>query len=376
MKFIFASDSFKGSLSSEWIADTLEEAARSFFPACETVKLSVADGGEGTVDAVMKASGGQYRTVTVHGPMGELTPAAYGVLPDQRVIIEMAAASGLPMVPYQKRNPLLASSRGTGELILDALKAGYRDITLGLGGSATNDGGMGAMAALGVQFLDEEGSILPGRGADLERVRKIDDSGMPDSVREAHFTLMCDVTNPLVGNHGATYTFGLQKGADPKQLAKLEAGMESYVRVLQDTYHIPIGQAPGGGAAGGLGAACMVFLQADFQSGIEALLQLTDFEKHLEGAQLVVTGEGRVDGQSADGKVLSGIGRAAAENHVPVIALTGCIGEGAKNLYDCGITSIFPIVEGPVSLEESMARGEELYRGAAERLFRLLKGVL
>ena len=373
MKFLFASDSFKGSLTSQRITDILAAAAKKHFPGCETAGLPIADGGEGTVDAVIAAVKGSMETVDVHGPLMEMETASYGKVNDRSAIIEMAAASGLPMVPSDKRNPMKTTSIGTGELIRDALDKGYREISIAIGGSATNDGGMGAMTALGVRFLDKDGNELSGAGEDLIKVASIDMRGIHPAVAETSFTVMCDVNNPLTGEHGATYTFGMQKGADEEKLKLLEAGMKNYAEVIRRQLDIDADRIPGAGAAGGLGAALKVFLHANLKSGIETVLDLIDFNSHLEGTDLVITGEGRMDWQSAFGKVPSGVGLRCKAKNVPVIAIVGGMGKGAQDLYEYGISSIMSTVNGPMSVEEAMGRAEELYADTADRLFRILK---
>lgn len=375
MKFLFASDSFKGSLSSEKIIEILTQAAKNIFPDCETNGVPVADGGEGTVDAVVAATNGTMEKVCVHGPLMEKVEASYGRIHGNGAIIEMAAASGLPLVPTEKRNPLYTTTLGTGEMIADALNKGYRDISIAIGGSATNDGGMGAMIALGVKFLDRDGVELKGFGEDLEKVASIDMSGIHPAVAETKFTVMCDVNNPLTGEDGATYTFGAQKGADEEVLTRLEKGMKNYAQVIQDTTGIDVDTIPGTGAAGGLGAALKVFLNANLKSGIETVLDLIEFDSLLEGADLVITGEGRMDWQSAFGKVPSGVGLRSKAKNIPVIAIVGGMGKGVQNIYDYGVDSIIPTVNGPMPLEEAMERAEELYADVADRLFRIVKAM-
>lgn len=375
MKFLFASDSFKGSLSSEKIIEILTQAAKNIFPDCETNGVPVADGGEGTVDAVVAATNGTMEKVCVHGPLMEKVEASYGRIHGNGAIIEMAAASGLPLVPTEKRNPLYTTTLGTGEMIADALNKGYRDISIAIGGSATNDGGMGAMIALGVKFLDKDGVELKGFGEDLEKVASIDMSGIHPAVAETKFTVMCDVNNPLTGEDGATYTFGAQKGADEEVLTRLEKGMKNYAQVIQDTTGIDVDTIPGTGAAGGLGAALKVFLNANLKSGIETVLDLIEFDSLLEGADLVITGEGRMDWQSAFGKVPSGVGLRSKAKNIPVIAIVGGMGKGVQNIYDYGVDSIIPTVNGPMPLEEAMERAEELYADVADRLFRIVKAM-
>lgn len=373
MKLLFASDSFKGSLSSEQIVGILTETAKSIFPSCQCQGISVADGGEGTVDAVVKAMNGQIRTISAHGPLMEDISCSYGVFEGDHAVIEMAAASGLPMVPEEKRNPLNTTTYGTGEMILDALEQGYRKIAIAIGGSATNDGGMGAMSALGIRFLDKNGKALAGFGADLEHVVSIDVSGLHPAVSETEFTVMCDVTNPLTGPDGATYTFGKQKGGTPEILDKLEKDMESYSQKLKELTGIEVNEIPGTGAAGGLGAALKVFLHANMKSGIETVLDLIEFDSLLEGVDLVITGEGRMDWQSAFGKVPSGIGMRCKAKGIPAVAIVGGMGEGAQKLYEHGIESIVTTISGIMSIEEAMERAEELYQNAAVRTFRMLR---
>lgn len=373
MKFLFASDSFKGTLSSDQIISILEKEAKAVFPDCRYGGVPVADGGEGTVEAVVKAMNGQIKTVTVHGPLMEPAEAFYGVFGGDQAVIEMAAASGLPMVPPEKRNPLHTTTYGTGELIRDALEQGYRKIAIAIGGSATNDGGMGAMAALGVKFLDAAGRELTGFGEDLGEVVQIDVSGMHPAVKETEFTVMCDVTNPLTGPDGATYTFGKQKGGTPEILDRLERDMIKYAALLHDVTGVNADQLSGAGAAGGLGAALKVFLNANMKSGIETVLDLIDFDTLLTDVDLVITGEGKMDWQSAFGKVPSGIGMRCRAKGIPAIAIVGGMGDGAEKIYEFGIDSIIPTINGAMPIEEALERAGELYRGAAARMFRLLR---
>lgn len=373
MKLLFASDSFKGTLSSEQIIQLLTDSANRIFPGCETVGVPIADGGEGTVDAVIAVTKGSLRTVKVHGPLMEDTSASYGVFHGNSAVIEMAAASGLPMVPTQKRNPLHTTTYGTGELIKDALDNGYRRLSIAIGGSATNDGGMGAMRALGVRFLDHDGKELSGTGADLGKVADIDVSGLHPAVKDAAITVMCDVNNPLTGPDGATYTFGKQKGGTPEILDELEAGMKQYAAVMRDKLGLDVENLAGAGAAGGLGAALCGYLHAELKSGIETVLDLIDFDGLLEGTDLVVTGEGRIDWQSAFGKVPSGVGMRCKAKHIPAVAIVGGMGNGAEKIYEFGVDSIIPTINGAMDIEEALDRAEELYVSAADRTFRMIR---
>lgn len=373
MKFLFASDSFKGTLSSERTAELLTAAAREVFPDCECTKIPVADGGEGTTDAVLAAVHGEKITCSVCGPLTEQVEAYYGKLDDRRAVMEMASASGLPLVPEQLRDPRRTTTYGTGEMILDALNRGFTDISIAIGGSATNDGGMGCMRALGVRFLDKSGKELSGCGSDLNQICTIDTSGLDPRIADCTFTVMCDVKNPLCGEHGATRTFGKQKGGTPEILDELEAGMCNYRDVLNQQFHIDMDTVPGAGAAGGLGAALMVFLNGQLKSGIETVLDLVEFDRKLEGVSLVVTGEGATDWQSVFGKVMQGVGVRCKKHGIPAVAIVGSMGKGAEDIFDYGIDSILTTVNGIMPLEEALIRADELYLGAARRLFRMLR---
>ena len=373
MKFLFASDSFKGTLSSEQIIRLLTESAKEAFPDCETAGTLIADGGEGTVDAVIAMTKGELIRVPVHGPLMEETTAVYGKINEDSAIIEMAAASGLPMVPENLRNPLNTTTYGTGELIRDALDRGFRNISVALGGSATNDGGMGAMSALGVKFLDKDGNVLDGKGSDLEKVASVDVSGLHPAVAETKFTVMCDVNNPLTGPDGACHLFGRQKARAQGIPDRLEAGMKSYAKVAGEALGKDIDHIAGAGAAGGMGAALCGFLNAGLKSGIETVLDLIGFDEMLEGVDLVVTGEGRIDWQSAFGKVPSGIGMRCKKKGVPAVAIVGGMGNGAEKIYEFGVESIIPTINGAMDINEALERAEELYKGAADRMFRFLK---
>ena len=373
MQLLFASDSFKGSLTSGKTAELLSKAAREVFGECECSSVPVADGGEGTVEAVIAAEHGEKVAVKVYGPLMEEAESYYGVFGGDKAVIEMAAASGLPMVPEELRNPLNTTTFGTGELILDALKRGYRDISIAIGGSATNDGGMGCARALGVKFLDDEGNELEGFGRDLIRVASIDVSGLDERVKESKITVMCDVTNPLCGKDGATWTFGKQKGATPAIQEELERGMCRSRDGIRETFLVDCDAIPGTGAAGGLGAALMVFLGGEIKSGIETVLELIRFDERLEGVDLVVTGEGRTDWQSCFGKVMQGVGMHAKAKGIPVLGLSGSLGKNAMDICGCGISSLMTTVNAPMSLGEAMERAEELYYEGALRMFRFVR---
>ena len=372
MKLLFASDSLKGTLTSAQTIDLLGKAANEVFGRCEWEGIPVADGGEGTADAVISAVRGERVPVTVHGPLLETVHTYYGSLDENRAIIEMAAASGLTLIPESKRDPRTTTSFGTGEMIKNALNRGFTDISIAIGGSATNDGGMGCMRALGVRFLDAGGEELNGRGEDLIRVSSIDTSGLDPRLNQVKLTVMCDVNNPLCGPDGAAYTFGKQKGGTPPVLDQLENGMINYRNIMIQKFGINPDEIPGSGAAGGLGAALCIFLGGQLKSGIETVLDLIDFDSRLNGVSLVVTGEGRADWQSCFGKVMQGIGERCRQRGIPAVALTGSMGTGAEKIYDYGIRSIMTTVNGVMDLNEAFNRAEDLYYQGAIRMFRLI----
>ena len=375
MKFIFAPDSFKGSLSAPEICGILERVTARIFPGTETVSVPVADGGEGTVDALLLAMGGERMRTEVTGPLFEPVTAEWGLLPDGRTaVMESARASGLPYVPADRRDPRKTTSLGTGEMIAAALKAGVRNILIGIGGSATNDGGIGMLTALGARFTDADGNAVPPTGGGMIRVARADFSGLMPELKETEITVICDVTNPLLGENGATFVYGPQKGAVPAIRDELEAGMARYARVAGEAAGKDIASFPGAGAAGGLGAALGGVLGAKMKSGIDAVLDAADFDRKLEGASLVVTGEGRIDGQSVRfGKAPAGVAKRCAARGIPTAAIAGGIGDGAEGLFDLCESTIQTTVSGPMSLEKAMADAPELYERAAERLMRAIR---
>ncbi len=368
-RFVFASDSLKGTLSSLDAARLLGEAAERHFPGCSWASVPVADGGEGTLDAILAACGGERVLAIAEDPLGRPIEAAYALLPDGRAVIETAAASGLTLLAPSERDPLATSTYGTGQLVRDALKRGARDVTVALGGSATNDGGMGLARALGARLLDEKGGELAGRGADLARVADVDLSGLCPLAAEARFTMMCDVDNPLVGPEGASAVFGPQKGASPEDVLALDDGMRRWASVLERAFGESF-DVPGAGAAGGLGAACLAFLGARAVGGVERVLELVGFDELLEGADLCVTGEGHADAQTLRGKVVSGVAAACERASVPCVAVVGGMSAGAERVP--GLAAMLPTAIDAMPLDEALGRAEELYALAAERLFSLL----
>ncbi len=372
MKILIAPDSFKGSLSAKEVSRILSERAKAHFPESEILSLPVADGGEGTLDCILDARGGKRISLRVSDPLGRKIQSEYALLSDGTAVIEMAKASGLPLLTKEERDPLNTSTHGTGELIADALNRGVENFILTVGGSATNDGGAGALEALGVIFLDEKGKTIHPKGGNLSLIQQIDPSSIHPGIRNAKITLLCDVDNPLTGENGATAVFGPQKGGTKETLPLLEEGMIHYAKTVYKTLGKDYSQKRGAGAAGGLGFAALAFFDAAFASGIQTVLSMTGFLKEVQTVDLVLTGEGKIDGQSVFGKVLSGIGSVCAPLSVPVIAFTGALGEGWESVYAIGIDALVPISQGPMSLEESICQSERLLSEAADRTFRLL----
>ena len=354
MKIVIAPDSFKESLSAPEVAAAIARGWHQVHPQAEILLRPMADGGEGTVDALLAATGGERRDCRVRGPLGEPVQAHWGWLGDGTAVLEMAAASGLHLVPRERRDATLTTSFGTGELIRAALDAGATRIILGLGGSATNDGGAGLLQALGVRFLDADDAELPPGGAALARLARVDVSGLDPRLLQTRLEIAADVDNPLCGLRGASHVFGPQKGASTQQVELLDAALGHYARVVAATLGEDHSRQPGVGAAGGLGFAARAFLHAGFRPGIELVAELCGLAEAVAGADLVITGEGRLDSQSLHGKTPVGVARVARAAGVPVIALAGSLGEGYQALYEAGIDAAFSLTSGPQSLEQAM----------------------
>ncbi|MCY1399458.1 Glycerate 2-kinase [compost metagenome] len=371
MKIVIAPDSFKESLSAPEAATAIANGWRRAMPAAEIVLRPLADGGEGTVDAVLAARPGERRECRVRGPLvGHPVTAHWGLLDDGTAVIEMAAASGLHWVSERKRDATRTTSYGTGELIRAALEAGARKIILGLGGSATNDAGMGMLQALGVRFLDVAGNELGDGGAVLADLAEIDLSGMEPRLLPVEIEVAADVDNPLCGPRGASAVFGPQKGASAAQVEQLDAALQRFAKVAAATLGEDHSQFPGVGAAGGLGFAARAFLKARFRPGIELVAELSGLAEALQGADLVITGEGRLDAQSLHGKTPVGVARMATAAGVPVIALAGSLGEGYAQLRDAGIAAAFSLAPGPLSIAQAFARAAQELEARAEELAR------
>ncbi len=372
MKLLFAPDSFKGTLSAEEVCRIWEEEARAAMPGATCRALPVADGGEGMVRALYGALGGELVTVTARGPLGAPVAAQYALLPDGSAAIEMAAASGLPLLRPEERDPSKTSTFGTGELILDAVGRGARRIVLGLGGSATNDGGMGVGEALGVRYYDGAGSELPSCGGAAGRVARIDPSGIPQELLDVEFLIACDVDAPLCGERGASFVFGPQKGAGEEMVRALDAGLYNLGKRTEEACGKELICRPGMGAAGGMALPLAAFFKTEIKSGLEVVLDAQGFDALAEWADCIITGEGCTDSQSAMGKVVAGIGKRAKALHKPVAVLSGAVEEDAQALSAMGVTALFAAVHCARPLEWQLAHAKENLRFAARQLFSLM----
>lgn len=374
MKIIIAPDSFKDSLSAPDVARAIELGFIDVFPDAELIKCPMADGGEGTVEAILSAVSGELRTAQVTGPMGGKVEARWAWLPESRTaVIEMAEASGLQLVPVDRRDAGISTSRGTGELILAALDAGARSIMLAVGGSATNDAGAGMLEALGVRFLDAQQRALPPGGLALGGLASISLDGMDPRLSTVHFELAADVDNPLCGPGGASFTFGRQKGATVDQIVALDEALSRFAECCNATLGDCHRDLAGSGAAGGLGFAARAFLRASFRPGVDMVAEITQLASHMKGADLVITGEGRFDAQTLRGKTPLGVARLARKENVPVIVIAGTLGEGYADLYSQGIDAAFAITPGPMTLAEACIQAPELLRERARDVARLLR---
>ncbi len=373
MKIVIAPQGFKGNLTALEVARAIETGVKRIVPDAETVLKPMADGGEGTVQALVDATGGEMMSTEVTGPLQEKVKARWGILSDKTTaVIEMASASGLPLVPTEKRNPFIATTYGTGELIRAALDHGCRKLIIGVGGSATNDGGAGMAQALGARFLDADGKELPFGGAALARLAQIDISGMDPRLADFEVTLASDVNNPLCGPKGASAIYGPQKGATPDMVKQLDAALWHYADVIKRDLDIDLREVPGAGAAGGLGLGLMVFLKARMVPGIDVVIKATNLVADLKGAEFVFTAEGRIDRQSAMGKVPTGVAMAAKKFGATVIALAGEVADDCRVVFDQGIDAVLSIAPGPITLEQSMAEAEKLLSNAAETAMRFI----
>ena len=374
MKIVIAPDSFKDSLGAAEAAEAIALGFQEVFPQAELVRCPMADGGEGTIDAILAALDGELRTAQVSGPLGHRVTAKWGWLADTRTaIIEMAEASGIQLVPVKLRDACSTTTWGTGELINVALQAGAVSIILTIGGSATNDGGAGMLQALGARLLDTDGLELEQGGAALLRLATIDISGLDPRLSSLEVKVAADVDNPLCGPKGASAVFGGQKGANPEQIVLLDAALKNFADHTERLLSKDWRNKPGAGAAGGIGFAALAFLNASFRSGVEVVADLTQLAKHMNGADLVVTGEGRFDGQTLRGKTPLGVARVAQQAGVPTVVLAGTLGEGYAQLYEHGISAAFSIVSGPMTLAEACQRAPKLLRERARDVAQLIR---
>lgn len=369
MKIVIAPDSFKESLSALEVAKAIESGFREIFPNAEYVKLPVADGGEGTVEAMVAATGGRVVAATVTGPLGEPIDAFYGLSGDESIaFIEMAAASGLESVPPSQRNPLKTTSYGTGELIKSALNHGVEHCIIGIGGSATNDGGAGMVQALGARLLTKEGEEIGYGGGELVRLEKIDLSGLDKRIKDCRFEVACDVTNPLTGSQGATAIFGPQKGATPEMITQLDGYLHHYADVIKRDLGVEVDDVPGAGAAGGMGAALYVFCHAELRQGIDIVTEALGLDALVKDASLVITGEGRIDSQSINGKVPIGVARVAKRYNKPVIAIGGSLTQDVDVVFEHGLDAVFSVLYSICTLDEALEQAADNLRKSARNI--------
>lgn len=375
MRIVIAPDSFKESLTAVVVADLMEEGVRRVFEDAEIEKVPIADGGEGTVEAVISSAGGRKKAVEVTGPLGEKVLAEYGILEDgETAIIEMAAASGLALIKDRsKRNPMITTTYGTGELIRDALDEGVKKIIVGIGGSATVDGGCGMAQALGVRFINGKGKEIGFGGGALRDLVRIEMRGLDPRIKDVEIVVASDVVNPLLGPQGAARVYGPQKGATPEMVEELERCLETLGAVIAKDMGIDVRDMPGGGAAGGLGAGLVAFLGAKIRNGFEIIAQLCGLEEKIKSADMVLTGEGRIDRQTLEGKVPLGVAKMAKKYGVPVIAIGGSLSPDASLLYNRGIDAMDSTIMEPMSLEDAMREACSLLIDATERVMRLVK---
>jgi len=374
MRIVVAPDKLKGSLSAVEAAAAIARGVRRAEPETEVEPIPMADGGEGTVEALVASTAGSFRTERVSGPLREPVEARFGLSSDRRTaFVEMAAASGLVLVPADRRDPTRATTLGTGELIRAALDAGARRIVVGIGGSATNDGGVGMARALGYRFLDAEGREIEPTGGDLERLEQIDDSERDPRLDEVELEVACDVTNPLIGPRGASAVYGPQKGADEAMVARLDRNLARLATIIEHDLGRSIAGLPGSGAAGGLGGGLVAFAQGRLRPGIDLVIEAVGLGDRLRGADLCLTAEGAIDAQTAQGKTISGVARTAQALGVPVIALGGAVDPDARPLLDQGVAAYFSLCPRPLTLEEAVADAAALLEAIAEQAFRAFR---
>lgn len=375
MKVVVAVDSFKGCMTSNEVNQAVSNGIKMVFPDAEVIKVPIADGGEGTVETLIEGLGGELIEKEVNGPLMKPVIAKYGILKDQTAVIEMASASGLPLVKSNERNPLKTTTYGVGELINDAINRGCRNFIVGIGGSATNDAGCGMLQALGYRFFDQEGTELNGTGESLSQITSIDVQKVMPELKDCHFQVACDVDNPLYGPRGAAYVFARQKGADDQMVEQLDQGLKHFASVVKKEFNKEIDHISGTGAAGGLGGGFVAFLNAELKPGISIIFDQLNLEQKVVRADCLITGEGRMDFQSVMGKAPSGIAKLGQRFNIPVIAIAGSLTDDAYDLHQHGITALFSIMNEPMTLEEAMESKQALKRVEmiTSEIFRLIK---
>ena len=376
MRIVIAPDSFKECLSATQVAFAISEGIRKTVPEAEIICIPIADGGEGTVEALVTATDGKIIQVASVDALNRQIQSFYGILGDGKTaIIEMAAASGIELIAPEERNPMITSTYGTGLIIKAAMESGFTEIILGIGGSATNDGGAGMAQALGFGLLDKSNNPIGLGGGSLGELHRIDFSNVNPLLRKVKITVACDVQNPLLGPSGATHIYGPQKGATPEMVEILEKNMAHYAKVLYQEFGIDNSNIPGSGAAGGLGAGLMAFCKAEMLAGFNLISKLTNMEEYIQNASLIFTAEGKIDSQTAFGKTISGVAQLCKKYQVPVIAFAGIVEGDLKNLYNQGLTSAFAIANRPMSMEESKANAAQLLVSASKQIMRLISGI-
>ena len=369
-KIIIIPDSFKGSASSLEVCNYIERGVLKVIKDADIIKIPVADGGEGTVESILYAAGGNIKKINVKNPEGKIIEAKYGIINKEKAVIEMAEASGLTLVDDKTRNPLKYSTYGTGEFIKDAVNNNIKEILIGIGGSATNDCGIGMANALGYKFLDKYNNELEAIAENMIHVADIDDSNVDKRIFDIKITAACDVKNPLYGKNGATAVYGKQKGVTEETFDILDDGLKNIAKIIKEKFGKEIDYMEGSGAAGGLGGGLVAFCNAKLKSGIDAVLDIIDFESKIKDASLIITGEGAIDGQTKEGKVPVGVAKRAG--NIPVISIVGEIREGAEIVYDLGIKSIMPLCTKAMTLEESIYNTSYLVENAVERALRFI----
>lgn len=372
-KYVVAPDSFKESMTAKEVCDAMEKGIKEADSAAEVIKVPMADGGEGTVDSLVDATHGQRVIVEVTGPLGNKISAYYGILGNGiTAVIEMAKASGLEIVEKKKRNPMITTTFGTGELIRDALDHNVKEIIIGLGGSSTNDGGSGMAQALGAKLLDQNNHQIPFGGGNLDKLDKIDISNLDSRLQDVKIILASDVTNPLIGKEGASRVFGLQKGATPEMVEKLENNLQHYAKIVKRDLNKDVASVSGAGAAGGLGAGLMAFTTCEMRQGVDLAIEVTKLEDKIRDTDYVFTGEGGTDFQTKFGKTPYGVAKLGKKYHKPVISLAGYLGEGIDSLYSEGFTAIFGIIPGACDLSTALKNGPSNVARTTENIVRLL----